>query len=224
MSKILISGCGITWSKQERPSWAKVLRVCGVDIDDRAGPAISNQLILDNMIDAVMENEYSQAVCQLTDVGKLDVELNSDDRREIMKKDPIRNFSFQNIWPSSSSQDHESKRLYYKYLYSPGIEQKNILHKWLLLKILCLEKDITLHTILGYKINWIGEDYKLIETNHDWQIYEDYKTSSHWQSHDHTVGEKNTVPNKHYQIALAKKINKEFLKLPIEDKLEKFYV
>ncbi len=176
------------------------------------------------MIDAVMKNEYSQAVCQLTDVGKLDVELNSDDRREIMKEDPIRNFSFQNIWPSSSSQDHESKRLYYKYLYSPGIEQKNILHKWLLLKILCLEKDITLHTILGYKINWIGEDYKLIETNHDWQIYEDYKTSSHWQSHDHTVGEKNTVPNKHYQIALAKKINKEFLKLPIEDKLEKFYV
>ena len=54
MSKILISGCGLTWSKQERPTWVNVLKLCGVDIDDQAGPAISNQLILNNMIESVI--------------------------------------------------------------------------------------------------------------------------------------------------------------------------
>ena len=53
MSKILISGCGISWSMQERPTWVKVLRLCNVDIDDQAGPAISNQMILNNMISLI---------------------------------------------------------------------------------------------------------------------------------------------------------------------------
>ena len=49
MSKILTSGCGLSWSKQDRPTWVNVLKLCGVEIDDQAGPAISNQLILNNI-------------------------------------------------------------------------------------------------------------------------------------------------------------------------------
>ena len=83
MSKILISGCGLTWSQQERPTWVKVLKICDVDIDDQAGPAISNQLILNNMIESVMNNDYAQAVCQLTSTMKLEVELTNDKRKEV---------------------------------------------------------------------------------------------------------------------------------------------
>ena len=74
MSKILTSGCGLSWSKQDRPTWVNVLKLCGVEIDDQAGPAISNQLILNNMIECVMKNYYSQAICQLTGIKKLDIE------------------------------------------------------------------------------------------------------------------------------------------------------
>jgi hypothetical protein len=82
MSKILISGCGISWASQPKPTWVTVLKLCGVDIDDRAGPAISNQLILDSMIEAVVNNRYDHAVCQLTNMGKLDVEINSEKRKK----------------------------------------------------------------------------------------------------------------------------------------------
>lgn len=223
MSKILISGCGISWSKQERPSWVKVLKLCGVDVDDRAGPAISNQLILNNMIEAVLSNQYSQAVCQLTSVGKLDVEINNQERRKVMENDSIRNFVFQNYWPSSVSKDHESKKLFYQYLYSPTLEQNDIVYKWLLLKMLCKEKNIKLHTMLGYKIEWKNENYKIIDTDHSWYIYEDYKKSEYWQFHDHSIGEKNTVPNIYYQIYLAKKINADLLHLNIKKRLDKFH-
>ena len=74
MSKILTSGCGLSWSKQDRPTWVNVLKLCGVEIDDQAGPAISNQLILNNMIECVMKNYYSQAIRLLTGTKKLDIE------------------------------------------------------------------------------------------------------------------------------------------------------
>ena len=98
MSKILISGCGLTWSKQERPTWVNVLKLCGVDIDDQAGPAISNQLILNNMIENVMNNNYNQAVCQLTGTKKLDIELTNEQRKKVAEQDTIRNFTYKNYW------------------------------------------------------------------------------------------------------------------------------
>ena len=85
MSKILISGCGMSWSSQERPTWVNVLKLCGVDIEDRAGPAISNQLILNKMLESVMDNNYSQAICQLTSIKKLDVELINDERKALVE-------------------------------------------------------------------------------------------------------------------------------------------
>ena len=223
MSKILISGCGMSWSKQERPTWVNVLKICGVDIDDRAGPAISNQLILNSMIEAVMEGDYSQAVCQLTQAGKLDVEITNTQREKIKEADSIRNFTHGNYWPSSASQDHISKKLYYEYLYSPGLEQSNIIYKWMLLRRLCDDRNIKLHTILGYKIHWNeNSKHHLIDTNHDWQIQEDYTSSRYYALHDHSLGQKNTVPNKHYMVHLARKFNDLYFHLPINDKLEKF--
>ena len=99
MSKILISGCGISWSAQERPTWVNVLKICGVNIDDQAGPAISNHSILNSMIDSVLHGNYSQAVCQLTATGKLDVELTEHRKKELVEKDKIRNFTHKELWP-----------------------------------------------------------------------------------------------------------------------------
>ena len=223
MSKILISGCGLTWSKQERPTWVNVLKLCGVDIDDQAGPAISNQLILNNMIESVMENDYNQAVCQLTNTKKLDIELTNEQRKKVAEQDTIRNFTYKNYWPSSISAEHDSKKLYYEYLHSPSIEESDIIYKWLLLKKLCDEKNIKLHTVLGYSIGWNDQKYKLIDTNHDYDIWNDYTQGEYWKLHDHSLGEKNTVPNKYFMIYLARKFNNDFLDLPIEEKLEKFH-
>ena len=224
MSKILTSGCGISWSAQERPSWVKVLKICGLDIDDRGGPAISNQLILNKMIEAVLHNNYSHAVCQLTSTGKLDVEITDQKREQLVSQDTIRNFKHGNYWPSSDSDEHKSKKMYYEFLHSPTLEQKDIVYKWLLLKKICDEKSIKLHTILGYKINWRdGVDYKLIDTDHAWSVYEDHTQGEYYRLHDHSLGTKNTVPNKHFMIYLADRINKEFLKFDIGHKLSRFH-
>ena len=208
---------------QERPTWANVIKLCGVEIDDQAGPAISNQMILNNMIESVMDNDYDQAICQLTRTGKLDIELTNDHRKEVMQKDTIRNFTYKNYWPSSLSDEHQSKKLYYKYLHSPTTEQSDILYKWLLLERLCRDKEIVLHTLFGYKIKWSNEKHKLIKADHNYYVYDDYKNGDYYKYHDHSVGEKNTVPNKYFQVHLAKKINNEMLKLPINEKLGKFH-
>jgi len=223
MSKILISGCGISWSAQERPTWTNVLKICGVDVDDQAGPAISNQTILNNMIESVLDNHYDQAVCQLTSVGKLDVELNRSSREQIMKADSIRNFQHKGYWPSSASAEHDSKKMYYEYLHSPSLEQKDIIYKWLLLDKLCASKGIVLHTIMGYEIPWIVGRREIIRTDHTYNVREDYIKGKYYKHHDHSLGEKNTVPNKYFQIYLAKKINSEMLRLPLQEKLERFH-
>lgn len=223
MSKILISGCGISWSSQERPTWVNVLKICGADIDDLAGPAISNQLILDNMINAVINNNYDQAICQLTTMGKLDVEINNQERREeLVKKDSVRNFTYNNYWPSSVSSEHLSKKLYYQYLYSPTLEENNLIYKWMLLDKICEEKNIKLHTVLGYEILWSNTLHTKIKTDFNFKIYEFYKQHDLYKYHDHSLGIKNTVPNKHFAVWLAKYINNNFLKLEIKEKLKKF--
>lgn len=222
MSKILISGCGLSWSRQERPTWVNVLRLCGVDIDDLAGPAISNQLILNSMIDSVLNNEYSQAICQLTATGKLDVEM-TDDRQHLVDNDPIRNFTHGGFWPSSNSTSHPSKKMYYEHLYSPKLEQSDIVYKWMLLKRLCDEKGIKLHTVYGYKIDWIERGWgEQIDTDPKYTIWDDYINGEHWRHHDHSKGVNNTVPNKHFMIHLAEKINEDFLHLAVDSKLRKF--
>ena len=74
--KILISGCGVSYGKNEIPTWVKVLKICGLDIKDLTGPGITNSLILNLLVDELHKNNYTHVICQLTSQRKLDVELN----------------------------------------------------------------------------------------------------------------------------------------------------
>ena len=125
MSKILISGCGITFSG-ERPTWSKVLRIAGYDITDLSGPAISNQLILNQLLQELHCNKYDHVVCQLTSFGKLDVQLN-DHNAWLKDNDSLRNFSYKGFWPSSLSNESKIKQMYYDYLYSPKLDEEDTL-------------------------------------------------------------------------------------------------
>ena len=74
MSKILISGCGISFPG-ERPTWVKILELCKLNITDLSGPAISNYLILNQLLIELNKNSYTHCICQLTCSVKLDVQL-----------------------------------------------------------------------------------------------------------------------------------------------------
>ena len=76
---------------------------------------------------------------------------------------------------------------------------------------------------MGYKINWNNKRHKLLNTNHNYAIYDDYEEGKYFKFHDHSLGEKNTVPNKYFSIYLARKLNNEFLHLPIKEKLKRFH-
>ena len=131
--KILISGCGLSYSGQERKVWTNILKIAGANIIDVAGPAVSNQWILDQaFITLLNDNTITDAVIQLTSLGKLDVEVNLVRELALVKPDTIRNFIHQGIWPSSASQEHLSKKLWYEYLYSPNLEQQELFCKVLL--------------------------------------------------------------------------------------------
>ena len=205
MSKILISGCGITFPG-ERPTWAKIFKICKLNITDLSGPAISNYLILNQLLEEINCNTYSHVICQLTSMGKLDVQL-TEKNRFLMETDTVRNFEYRGYWPSSESLDHEYKRIWREYLYSPEMEKQDIVYKIELLTRICKEKTIKLYIIQGYDI---GLD--------EYNISDDYKKDSTYQLHDHTNG--NNVPCLEFQIKLAKKINENFLQMNLP--LEKF--
>ena len=112
MSKILTSGCGITYPG-EKPTWVNVLKICGLNITDLSGPAISNTLILNQLINELHQNRYDYVICQLTSKKKLDIELNSNNDpakilpKKILPTSPIKIFAgcqFQIINPISAPQ------------------------------------------------------------------------------------------------------------------------
>lgn len=219
MSKILISGCGLTFSG-ERPTWTKVLKLAGADMLDLSGPAISNTLILNNLLSALYTDAtFSHVICQLTSMGKLDVELNNNNRF-LMETDSIRNFSFQGYWPSSVSLDNDIKKNWKEYLYSPSLEEQDVIFKCLLLEKLCEEKNIPLLILLGYDIDWTNPLHTEVTFN-EYIIYNEYKKDPSYDPKNNTPA--NNVPVTEFQIRLAKHINAEFLKLELP-KLEKFNV
>lgn len=219
MSSILISGCGITFSG-ERPTWTKVLRIAGAYITDLSGPAISNYLILNQLLNALYSDvDYSHVICQLTGMGKLDVELN-DVNRHLMINDSIRNFEYQGYWPSSSSLEHPTKQAWKQQLYSPTMEEDDIVFKLLLLQERCRQLSIPLLIIPGYSINWTNQLIKLVNIS-DYIIYNEYRKDNTWNENDHTPA--NNVPIKEFQIKFAHWINDNFLKLDLP-KLEGFRV
>lgn len=218
MSKILISGCGITFSG-ERPTWAKVLKIAGLDIVDVSGPAISNQLIVNQLLEKVYQDDFKHVVCQLTSFGKLDVEMNKKNKW-LMEKDSLRNFTYKGYWPSSHSVEDLVKRNYRDYLYSPTLEQQDLIYKLLLLQQQCNNKDIKLHIIQGYALTWTVKLIDHLDFNKDFNIYDMYQQSTHYEKHD--FSNQNTVPNKSFQIFLAKHICEKYLMIK-NNKLEKFH-
>ena len=217
MSKILISGCGITFSG-ERPTWSKVLRIAGYDITDLSGPAISNQLILNQLLQELHCNKYDHVVCQLTSFGKLDVQLNNHNAW-LKDNDSLRNFSYKGFWPSSHSTEQKVKQDFQKYLYSPKLEEQDTIFKLLLLQRLCKESKTRLHIIQGYDLPWTDPLIDKLDFDKSLNIYGWYKDSKHYASHDHSG--KNTVPSKDFQIKLAKFIAEKYLK-DVKTKLERF--
>ena len=203
--KYLISGCGISWSGQERKTWVNICKAAGAKITDVGGPAVSNQWILNKTILETISNSYHGVVVQLTSLSKLDVEINDERFNELVANDSLRNFTYQGIWPSSSSDEHPSKKLYNKWLVSPGLEIEDIVCKLVLLKSYCDSKGISLHVLQGYPIPWT-ENQKLIigsiVNNLDNDLYSSYRNSDHYQFHDHS----NSVPCLSYQFSLAQQV------------------
>lgn len=203
--KFLISGCGLSFGRQERKTWVNVFKAAGVNLVDVGGPAVSNQWILNKAILALHDCQYDAVIIQLSSIGKLDVEINDERFDELVVNDPIRNFTYQNIWPSSASDAHLSKQLYYKWLVSPTLETEDLLCKLILLKNLCNQRNIDLYVFQGYSILWSDKQKELLSNiiyDLDNDLYSAYPNSKHYQFHDHT----NTVPCLSYQFVLAKMI------------------
>jgi hypothetical protein len=222
--KILISGCGLSWSGQERKVWTNILKVAGADIIDVGGPAVSNQWILDRAFIALLNNcTITDAVIQLTSLGKLDVEINAVRELSLVKPDSIRNFTYQGVWPSSASQEHLSKKLWYEYLYSPKLEQQELFCKIMLIDNWCDTHNIKLTIMQGYSIPWSPEQLKELKDivyNLDKSIYEEYEETEYFKKDNNT--ELNTVPGLGFQFYLANKLG-TFLVPDLIDKINLIY-
>ena len=187
-----------------------------------SGPAISNTLILNQLISELYKNKYDYVICQITANKKLDIEIN-EHNTELMEKDPLRNFSYKGYWPSSVSTKNEAKQLYYRYLYSPKLEQEDTILKLIQLQTLCRDNNTKLFIMQGYNMNWTNDLINMVDMDKKFVIEDHYKQHKLYAQHDFT--NQNTVPNKFYQIELAKHINKHFLKWDsMEQKLERFNV
>jgi hypothetical protein len=200
--KILISGCGLSWSGQERRVWTNILKVAGADIVDVGGPAVSNQWILDHaFIELLNDSSITDVVIQLTSLGKLDVEITADREKSLVMPDTIRNFTYQGVWPSSASQEHLSKKLWSEYLHSPKLEQQELFCKIMLIDNWCTTYNIKLTVVQGYSISWTDDQLKHLKDkifNLDSSIWHDYEQSKYY-----VVEEINTVPNLGFQFDLV---------------------
>lgn len=210
MSRILISGCGFSYSKQSRKTWANVLQSSGIKIVDVGGPAVSNQYILNAAIlELQNKNDYDHVIIQLTSLGKLDVQVDDSRYNELVKTDSHRNFLHKGIWPSSHSSEHLSKQLYYKWLYSEDLEMQDII-----CKLLLLQKAYNNITILeAYGINYPTTAAPLTSMfyNFNTPLMDTYIASEFYKLHDHT--DNNTVPCLQYHVSLAYDLGK-YLQIP----------
>jgi hypothetical protein len=222
--KLLISGCGLSWSGQERKVWTNILKVAGADIVDVGGPAVSNQWILDRAFVALLNDPtITDAVIQLTSLGKLDVEVDLARELSLVTPDSIRNFTYQGVWPSSVSREHQSKKLWYEYLYSPKLEKQELFCKIMLIDNWCDMRKIKLTIMQGYSIPWSPEQLKELKDivyNLDKSIYEEYEESEYFKKDNNT--ELNTVPGLGFQFYLANKLG-TFLVPDLIDKINQIY-
>lgn len=210
MSRILISGCGFSYSKQSRKTWANVLQSSGIKIVDVGGPAVSNQYILNAAIlELQNKNDYDHVIIQLTSLGKLDVQVDDSRYNELVKTDSHRNFLHKGIWPSSHSSEHLSKQLYYKWLHSEDLEMQDII-----CKLLLLQKAYNNITILeAYGINYPTTAAPLTSMFYNFKtpLMDTYIASEFYKLHDHA--DNNTVPCLQYHVSLAYDLGK-YLQIP----------
>ena len=220
--KILVNGCGLTFGREEIKSWPKILTAIGADIVNLSGPAVSNQWIVDRTTEYLLQhNDIHAVVLQLTNIDKLDVEVDTERKAILVDTDSIRNFTWKGIWPSSTSRDHLSKELYFKHLYSPGLLTKELAIKLALLNFWCQQHSIELYIYQGYDIPWSHSELRLVKElilNLDKPWGPEYKNSVFYKAHD--FSNQNSVPCIEYAFYLAKIVAKQ-LELPILDRLSK---
>jgi hypothetical protein len=201
-TKLLTSGCGITYSNQETKTWVNILKSIGVDIIDVAGPAVSNQWILNRaFLQLHKDPTIKKVVIQLTGMGTLDVSVDDDRFENLVVPDTKRNFVIDNVCHSSSSTEHESKALWREWLHSPELEQQDIKVKLLMLADYCNTHDIDCLIVQGYDLKWNECDVKDLSTiisDINSNIMDDYHQSL-WYNDKLT----NDVPVIEYQFLLA---------------------
>lgn len=202
--KLLVSGCGFSWSGQERKTWVNVLRSVGMNITDVGGPAVSNQWILNRAFEQLLAHRFDHVVIQITSIGKLDVEILDDRFSVLVEPDTLRNFTVDGVWPSSHSREHEAKALYQDLLASPGLETQDLYCKLILLDHWCETHKIKLTVLQAYEIPWTAEQHaglsKIIH-NINQPLYHEYRASEHYQLHD--TANHNAVPCLEYHCELA---------------------
>lgn len=203
--KLLVSGCGITFSGQSVPTWVNVLSLAGADIVDVSGPAVSNQWIINRaFLQLEADSSINQAVIQLTALNKLDVEINDERIRTLVEPDSLRNFTVDDVWPSSASEEHPSKRLWRQWLSSPGLERQDIMCKLKLLKHWCDSHRVNLVVVQGYNLFWDLDQHTQLSsviTNIDHNIMDEYQNTT-WYA-DHLSID---VPVLGFQLELAAKM------------------
>lgn len=202
--KLLISGCGFSWGRQQRKTWVNVLRATGVDLTDTGGPAVSNQWIINRAFMAMLEQHYDHVIIQITSIGKLDVEIVGNRYRDLVATDSLRSFTVDNVWPSSHSTEHPAKSLYQEFLLSPGLETQDLYCKLLMLEDWCRNRDIKLTVLQPYDIPWTDQQRAGLAHLIDHMampLYEQYEQSKHYKHHDHA--NHNMVPCVQYHCELA---------------------
>lgn len=206
--KLLVSGCGISFSGQQAKTWVNILSLAGADIVDAGAPAVSNQWIINRAFLQLEANpDIKQAVLQLTALNKLDVEVDDERIAALVEPDSIRNFTVDDVWPSSASEEHESKRLWKQWLSSPGLERQDVLCKLKLLKHWCNTNNVNLVVIQGYEMFWDSNQQAQLESiihNIDYNIMDHYQSTT-WYVGDHAID----VPVLGFQFEIALSVTQQ---------------
>jgi hypothetical protein len=218
-TKLLVSGCGITYTGQPARTWATILKLAGVDVIDVSGPAVSNQWIVNRaFMKLQQDSEIKHAIIQLTALGKLDVEVDLVRELALVRSDSTRNFVVDSVWPSSTSIEHPAKSAWREMLFSPRLEQQDLEVKLTLLQEWCTQRDIQLLVVQGYDMHWHNQDeMNSIIDNIEWNIMSDYQQTKWFQ-----LDFEKDVPVTEYQFELAIHLTQRILP-SYTDKLQKIY-
>lgn len=218
-TKLLVSGCGITYTGQPARTWPTILKLAGIEVTDVSGPAVSNQWIVNRaFLQLQQDPKIKHVIIQLTALGKLDVEVDLARELALVKSDSKRNFVVDGVWPSSTSTEHPAKAQWRDLLFSPRLEQQDLEVKLTLLQAWCEQRDIKLLIVQGYDMHWHNQDAmsQLIDRI-DWNIMSGYQQTTWYQS-----DAANDVPVTEYQFELAIDLAKRIIPESV-DKLQQVY-